>query len=260
MAVANQSQPGEPALPVTKRKDPASPRSAGRATPVRGRPAADQVYASLRDDIVTMRVAPGQPLNEKRLALAHGVSRTPVREALLRLAGEQLVDIFPQSGTFVGRIPITALPEAILVRKALEDLTVREAAKNVTPARLDALRASIAEQQALADRDDRERFHEADEAFHAAVAEAAGHPAVWRLVLQVKVQVDRYRRLTLPMAGRMDRIVAEHAAVVDAIAAHDSAQAAAAIAKHLNGLSDSIGDIRDLNPDFFDLPPDWPKT
>lgn len=220
----------------------------------------DTVYAALKGELHDFRWIAGDRLSEAEIGQRLGVSRTPVREALLRLAGEQLVDIFPQSGTFVGRIPITALPEAILVRKALEDLTVREAAKNVTPARLDALRASIAEQQALADRDDRERFHEADEAFHAAVAEAAGHPAVWRLVLQVKVQVDRYRRLTLPMAGRMDRIVAEHAAVVDAIAAHDSAQAAAAIAKHLNGLSDSIGDIRDLNPDFFDLPPDWPKT
>src|SRR5271169_6728318 len=96
----------------------------------RSRTAANLIYNALRDDIIAMRMTPGEPINEKSVALKHGVSRTPVREALLRLSGEHLVEIFPQSGTFVTRIPIAALPETILVRKALEELTAREAAKN----------------------------------------------------------------------------------------------------------------------------------
>src|SRR5262249_31293402 len=98
---------------------------------------------------------------------------------------------------------------------------------------------------------DGNRFHEADEAFHAAIAEAAGHPGIWRFIEQVKVQIDRYRRLTLPVPGRMRRVIEEHAAIVAAIEKHDGPDAAAAMAAHLEGLRASIGDVRDLNPDYF---------
>ena len=116
------------------------------------------------------------------------------------------------------------------------------------------MRQSVDRQQKLARQGDRNRFHDADDAFHAAIAEAAGHPDIWRLILQVKLQLDRYRRLTLPVPGRMSRVVDEHAVVVAAIAAHDPAAAGAAMAAHLDGLSASIRDVRDLNPKFFDMP------
>ncbi len=200
-------------------------------------------------------LSPGQPINEKAVALGHGVSRTPVREALLRLSGERLVEIFPQSGTFVTRIPIAALPEAILVRKALEDLTTRRAAENADAGAVVTLRQFINRQHKLERSGDRDGFHAADDGFHAAIAEAAGHPGIWRLIEQVKMQVDRYRRLTLPVPGRMGRVVDEHAAVVAAIAAGDPQQASAAMAAHLDGLSASIADVRDLNPEYFERAP-----
>jgi DNA-binding GntR family transcriptional regulator len=219
----------------------------------RGATAADRIYSALRVEIVALRRAPGQPISEKELALNYGVSRTPVREALLRLSGEGLVVIFPQSGTFVGRIPVAALPEAIMVRKALEDLTVRHAAQNARVENIAPLNALIERQQKTERRRDHNAFHAADEKFHSLIADIAGHPGVWRLVEQVKVQVDRYRRLTLPVPGRMGRVVAEHGAIVTAIAARDPERAAAAMATHLDGLSSSIGDVRELNPEFFDV-------
>ena len=106
-------------MPLPHRK-PASPPLPRPTASARSHTAANLIYRTLRDDIVAMRMTPGEPINEKAVALKHGMSRTPVREALLRLAGEHLVEIFPQSGTFVTRIPMAALPEAILVRKALE--------------------------------------------------------------------------------------------------------------------------------------------
>jgi len=230
------------------------PRPRSATAPARSHTAANLIYRALRDDIVAMRLLPGLSINEKAVALRQGVSRTPVREALLRLAGEQLVEIFPQSGTFVTRIPIAALPEAILVRKALEDITVRRAAENADAAQAASLRQSIDRQQKLARSGDRDGFHTADEGFHAAIADLAGHRGIWRLIQQVKTQVDRYRRLTLPVPGRMSRVVDEHAAVVAAIAAGEPDQASAAMAAHLNGLSASIADVRDLNPEYFELP------
>lgn len=236
-------------------KSPMALRSRIAVAHARDRTAAALVHRALRDDIIAMRIGPGEPINEKTLALRHGVSRTPVREALLRLAGEHLVEIFPQSGTFAARIPIAMLPEAILVRQALEGVTVRAATGRVNAECISALKRLIDRQREFARRGDRDRFHAADDAFHAAIAEAAGHPGIWQLIEQVKVQVDRFRRLTLPVPGRMGRVVDEHAAVVAAIAAGNADQAVAAMVAHLDGLSASIEDVRDINPDYFEPPP-----
>ena len=242
-------------MPATRKKTAVvpPPRSRAAQAVARSETTADRIYHALRTEIVALRRAPGEPISEKEVALASGVSRTPVREALLRLSGEGLVLIFPQSGTFIGRIPIAALPEAILVRKALEDLTVRHAAQNADAEKIASLKALIDRQQQTEQRADYDAFHAADESFHALIAEIAGHRGIWRLIEQVKVQVDRYRRLTLPVPGRMGRVVAEHCAIVDAITARDPERAATAMAAHLDGLSASITDVRDLNPEYFDI-------
>jgi len=133
-------------------------------------------------------------------------------------------------------------------------LTARRAAENAAPAQIATLRQFIGRQKKLERRGDHAGFHAADDGFHAAIADLAGHPGIWRLIQQVKIQVDRYRRLTLPVPGRMSRVVDEHAAVVAAIAAGAPDQASAAMAAHLNGLSASIADVRDLNPEYFELP------
>jgi DNA-binding GntR family transcriptional regulator len=236
-------------VPTPRRQTEAPPPPGGSRA--RANNTAHLVYRELRDDIVSMRRAPGQPIVEKEIALARGVSRTPVREALLRLAGEDLVEIFPQSGTFVARIPASALPEAILMRTALEQTTARLAAERAHAGDIARLHDLIERQRRVEARGERDRFHAADEAFHAAIAEAAGHPGIWRFIEQVKIQVDRYRRLTLPVPGRMRLVLGEHAAVVAAIEAHDPPAAAAAMAAHLERLRASIGDVRDLNPDYF---------
>ena len=92
----------------------------------RAETAAKMLYRELKAEIVSIGRKPGEPIVEREIASSFGVSRTPVREAILRLADEALVDIFPQSGTFVAKIPLASLPEAILVRKALEQLTAAQ--------------------------------------------------------------------------------------------------------------------------------------
>lgn len=210
-----------------------------------------RILADLRSQIVSLRRLPGAPVSEKEIAAEYRVSRTPVREALLRLADEGLVEIFPQSGTFVARIPVSALPEAVLIRRTLEEASARLAAEQAQRSHVIGLWSIVERQRECGAADDREGFHLADEAMHAAIAEAAGYPGLWTLAQQVKLQVDRYRRLTLPQAGRMARVVEEHAAVIAAIEARDPDRAAALMGAHLDGLLQGIGDIRHLNPDFF---------
>ncbi len=217
----------------------------------RGLTAANIIHHSLRDDIVSLRRRPGETISEKDIAAAHGVSRTPVREALLRLADEGLVEIAPKSGTFVSRIPVDSLPESIVARQALEEVTARAAAEQATGSAISGMRAILERQAEVAALGQQDRFYEADEALHEAIAAAARYPGLWRMVQQLKMQVDRYRRLTLPQPGRMERVIAEHAVVVDAIAAHDPGRAAAAMRAHVEGLRVSLGEIRDVNPGYF---------
>lgn len=229
----------------------ALPRGSRHGRP-RAATASSRIYAELRAELLSLQRRPGESVSEAEIALSYGVSRTPVREAILKLSDEGLIEIFPQSGIFVSRIPLATLPEAIIVRKALEETTARFAAERVASSQILNLR-SLLERQREADAvGDRDGFHQADEAFHASIAEIAGYPGIWTLIQQVKVHVDRCRRLTLPQAGRMTQVIAEHEAIVDAIEARDAATAGRAMGKHLERLLRDISATQTTNPEYFD--------
>ena len=103
--------------------------------------ASARIHAALRDRIVALELAPGSALPEKEFAESFGVSRTPVREALLRLAEEQLVDIYPQSGTFVAPIRVSVVQDAMVIRNALERFAAGAAAARAGDADIAALDA-----------------------------------------------------------------------------------------------------------------------
>jgi DNA-binding GntR family transcriptional regulator len=209
------------------------------------------VRRALRQEIVSLQRRPSDPISEKDIAAAYGISRTPVREALLRLSEEGLVEIVPYSGTRVARIPVWVLPDAMFARSAIEQAVARAAARRARGSEVTALRGLIERQREALEQNELGEFHEADETFHAAIATAARLPGVWDMVMQLKAQLDRYRKLTLPEAGRMARVAEEHAVIVDAIAAQDCDGAAAAMRKHLDGLRLSLSAIRNHNPDYF---------
>jgi GntR family transcriptional regulator, rspAB operon transcriptional repressor len=227
----------------------ASRRRSGRP---RTATASAKIYADLRAELVSLQRRPGEVISEAEIALSYGVSRTPVREAILKLSDEGLLEIFPQSGIFVSRIPVAALPEAILIRKALEATTAQLAAERATSSQILALHSILQRQREANAVGDSDAFHRADEMFHATIAEVAGYPGIWTLIQQVKVHVDRYRRLTLPQAGRIGRVIAEHEAILDAIEAHDPRAARTAIEFHLESLLGNISATQNINPEFFD--------
>jgi DNA-binding GntR family transcriptional regulator len=221
-----------------------------------GRPraatASAKIYSDLRAELVSMQRRPGEVISEAEIALSYGVSRTPVREAILKLSDEGLLEIFPQSGIFVARIPIAALPEAILIRKALEATTAQLAAERAAPSQILTLHSILERQREANAARESDAFHRADEMFHAAIAEVAGYPGIWTLIQQVKVHVDRYRRLTLPQQGRITRVIAEHEAILAAIEAHDPAGARIAMEIHLESLLGNLSATQNINPEFFD--------
>lgn len=153
-----------------------------------------RVHALLRARITSLELLPGAPLSENELAAELDVSRTPVREALILLGEESLVDVFPKLGTFVSRISVDAVLEAQFMREALEVAALREAVTKSGAQDITALRAILDAQRAALKAGDADVFFEQDEAFHRRLMEASGHRTLWRTVATAKAHLDRARR------------------------------------------------------------------
>ena len=138
-----------------------------------------QAYAALREAIVRAELEPGRQLSENELAARLGVSRTPIREALVRLRDERLVEIVPQLGTFVTRISTPAVGDAAFIREALECACVRRAAELATEDDIAALEDILRAQERARDSDDFDAFYVLDDAFHQALCDLSEHRAVW---------------------------------------------------------------------------------
>ena len=246
--VSDQSDSG---VKQRKPRAPSQPPAGGAPFQDGGKTIADKAYDELHRDIVSMTLPPGTPISEQQVAAEKGVSRTPVREAILRLTRERLVEVVPKSGTFVARISMASLIESIIVRRALETTIVRAAADCATPSQILELRAIIERQREIAAIKDMDAFHRADEDFHSALSRICGYQGIWEIIRQVKVQVDRYRRLTLPQEGRIALLIEEHADIVQAIEDGDADHAVASMEFHLDKLQLDIAVFKDLYSDYF---------
>jgi DNA-binding GntR family transcriptional regulator len=216
----------------------------------RTRLAAPQVLEKLRDAILSLELAPGTVLARQELANHFGVSQTPVREALLRLSEEGLVDVFRQHATLVSRIDIAAARQAHFLRRSIELELVHQLAREAPPGLVEQMKATIAQQAALATAQRYGDFVGADRAFHRLMYEAGGVPDLWELVGRVSGHVDRLRRLHLPSAGKTEAILRDHRAIVRAIDAKDPAAAQAALRKHLSGTLSAVDEICRQYPDY----------
>ena len=212
---------------------------------------ASTIYRDLQRQIVKMDLRPGTALGEQMLADRYGVSRTPVREAVIRLSEEGLVDVLPQQGTFVSRLDIALIPEAVVIRQALEGATVQEAARVATAADINLMDDILAEQGLYRDRNQLDRCMGADETFHEATASTAKLPGVWGYLKPAKVHIDRARWLTLPFLGRTTPVIAEHTTIRDAIAAHDPAAALTAMTAQLQAVFPDVSSLQTQFPDYF---------
>ncbi len=222
--------------------------------PVRLRavPVSVRIHELLRERIANVELLPGAALSEKEISESYGVSRTPVREALLRLADERLVDIFPQRGTFVSRIRLDSVRDGMVIRQALERASVREAALRATADDIADLRLRLERQRTSNRVADFTTFHSEDEGFHQKIASIAGHPNLWRVVRQEKVQIDRCRVLHLPISGRRDDVIGEHVAIVDALERNDPDAAERAMYAHLAGVFPGVDELLAKHPDYFE--------
>jgi len=194
---------------------------------------ADRVYQDLRRRIRELTLPPGAPLRKEEIALAMGVSRAPVSEAIARLADEALVDVYPQHGSFVAPIRAQDVRESLFIRTALEVEAIRRVTQDADDALLHKLEDNLRQQAAALEARDLLLFYELDEALHAAIFMATNAPRAMRLLDAARAPLDRPRRLGLPEPGRPEATFAEHRRLVDAIQSRDPEFAAAAMRAHL---------------------------
>lgn len=200
----------------------------------RRRTMADQVYARLRRLIVALELTPGAPVPESDVSLRFGVSRTPVREALVRLANEGLVVVAPQIGTFVAPIDPDWVRQAQFLREHLE-VAVSLKLCEMGPLDLAPARRSIQEQEALAGAHGFVDFIPVDDGFHQWLFETAGVGQLWSVIQAKKAHLDRIRVLHTPEPGKLQEVIAQHVEILDAIDAADPARAEAACRRHTRG-------------------------
>src|SRR5689334_23158682 len=217
----------------------------------RARQAAPQVFERLRNAIIALELPPGAPLSRAELAAQFGVSSTPVRDALMRLEEEGLVDVFPQHATVVSRIDIGRAQQAHFLRQALELEIVRLLAEQHDNALVIRLDHAIALQQQFAKGGDFEAFMAADNEFHAQLYADAGKQDLWALVRSRSGHIDRLRRLHLPSPGKAQNIVKRHKAIARAIAAGKPEEAQRQLREHLSGTLAQVDEIRKRYPDYF---------
>jgi DNA-binding GntR family transcriptional regulator len=214
--------------------------------------ARDQVYLALREAIVSAELEPGRRLSENELADRLGVSRTPVREALVRLRDERLVAIVPQLGTFVTLISNDGVEDAAFVREALECAAIRRAVERANESGLAELQTNLAAQERAEQQGDTDAFDTLDDALHRLLAGLSGHEIAWTLARRANGHLDRVRGLSLPEPGYLGEMVAEHRELVAAIADGDADRAEAAMRHHLRMVLSSVPHIQAAHPEYFE--------
>ncbi|GAA2085236.1 GntR family transcriptional regulator [Streptomyces albiaxialis] len=216
---------------------PAPAAPASPATPAKQPPAAERVYAHVKQAVLERRYEGGMLLTEGELAEAVGVSRTPVREGLLRLEVEGLIRLYPKKGALVLPVSAQEIADVVETRLLVEQHAVRRSVP-VSSALVTRLEELLAEQRAHAESGDLAAVAAADRCFHAAIVKHTGNEILSRLYDQLR---DRQLRMGVAvMHAHPERIaknIAEHAGILRALREGDAEAAADAVRRHVGRVS-----------------------
>lgn len=187
-----------------------APRRAGPAL-------TDRAYHQIRDAIAGLVLQPGQPLTEGSLAEWLAIGRTPVREALLRLRDEGLVQSIPRKGYYVSMISADEAQEIYEMLEGLESIAAKLAAERATPAGIARLEEAVQQMERALTADDLDSWASADDAAHEAILDLAGNQQIRRVVQSLKVRIKRMQLFTLRMRRRIPYSTQVHRAQLEAI-------------------------------------------
>lgn len=215
------------------------------------RPTAIQIFGFVRDAIITMDLLPGQMISETSIATQFGVSRTPVREALIQLATIGFVEVLPQRGTYVTKFSMEKILESRFIREAIEVSVVSFLAENISEDIIVEAGKIIVEQKEAADDNDPLAFQKLDDHFHRVLANHTKFARVAQIIEAEKAHMDRVRCLSLQEKDQFKRVLAQHTAIIKAIKSGVPEKAAKAMSIHLKDVYNVLKVIPQKHPEYF---------
>lgn len=213
------------------------------------------VYNELRHEIENLILKPGEELDVNELTERYGVSRSPVRDALLRLKRDSLVDIFPQRGTRVSKIDLHQVAEERFMRKSLELGAISEMMKKLDGDKrtilITLLRSILLKQHAALLSNDLTEFLKADDEMHYLFFSTADLVGVWAVLRAHSGNDYRVRMLSFETAGIAKEVEEQHKALIDAIESGDKAKVLELDRAHLSKIDDEYKTLIESFPDYF---------
>lgn len=204
---------------------------------------AEDIVARIEEDLVLGRRAPGTKLDERALAEAFGVSRTPVREALHRLSARGLIVLRGRQGAQIAVLPVSDILDAFFVVAELEGMAARLAARRIRSDEREALLAAQGRCTEASERGNEYAFVVANAEFHDALIKASRNRILQDQLHTARLIVAPYRYLSTFRPGRMSSSIPEHQAVIDAVFAGDGGRAATLMSEHVTLLGDQLSDL-----------------
>jgi len=212
----------------------------------------NRTFLAIREAIIELNFLPGEIIRKHDICNALGVSRSPVSEALAKLRNEGLVEVVPQSGTFVSRFSLQDIKEGAFLREAIELACIEILASNISEQQLIDLNRNLKLQKVLAETDDYQGFYQLDAKMHGMIMDFTGYKNLAKVTKTGWVQVDRARQLLLPVDGRLKKAFQEHKAVIKALEQNDVALAREKMRTHLNQLILLLTPLEKKHPHLFE--------
>jgi DNA-binding GntR family transcriptional regulator len=203
----------------------------------------EDIYNTLRREILNLTLAPGQALPENDMAKRFGVSRTPIRSVFERLKADNFIEVFPRRGTFVTLLDLDAIEQIIYLRTRVETGILLELSKAPDRMLLDRLAANLNRQKRqLRDGIVPEEFYQTDSKFHEICFRAGGKGKLWDIILQFMVHYTRYRMLVLKATGGYQELLDEHIELYELLRGRRSDHIEKRAGEHLRGGIVLLGD------------------
>lgn len=204
----------------------------------------------LKENIVNLELAPGSQISENELSAEMGLSRTPVREALIELSKVKIIEIYPQKKSVVALIDYDLVEESRFMRNLLECAVVELDCEMAAPSDIDRLQENVRLQNFYLDNFSPEKLQNLDDQFHSILFDIARKPQVYSLMQNISIHFDRVRSMSLTSVKDL-RIVQDHENITTAISRRDAAKARELMEMHLSRYKTDAAAIREKYPQYF---------
>ncbi|WP_003542526.1 GntR family transcriptional regulator [Desulfotomaculum nigrificans] len=214
-------------------------------------PTREYVYQLLKSQILDLELKPGTSLSEKEISEKFQVSRTPVREAFLKLSQEGLLEIYPQKGTRVSLIDLALVEDARFMREQLEKAVIKLACENFPEDKLLSLEINLKNQELCTYHQDYKRVFDLDEELHRTIFEGCNKARIWLAMQPMNTHFKRIRVLRLATNYDWGHLLCQHQQIVDAIKRKDPRLGEEIITNHLKLVLIDKEELKKTNPNYF---------